>query len=47
MLYTICAIVRRRLEQEKNPERRETIQEMLDLLESTENPKLAPQKASR
>jgi hypothetical protein len=46
MLYTICAIVRRRLEQEKNPERRETIQEMLELLGSPENPKMPQQQAN-
>jgi hypothetical protein len=46
MLYTISAIVRRRLEQKKNPERRETIQEMSDPLGSSENPKMAPQQAN-
>ncbi len=46
MLYTICAIVRRRLEQEKNPERRETILDMLELLESRDTPKLTPQEAN-
>lgn len=44
MLYTICAIVRRRLEQEKNPERREAILDMLELLESKENLELVPQE---
>lgn len=46
MLYTICAIVRQRLEQEKNPERRETILDMLSLLESKETTKLTPQEAN-
>jgi hypothetical protein len=45
MLYTICAIVRRRLEQENNPERRETILDMLEFLESRDNPRLTPQEA--
>jgi len=46
MLYTICAIVRRRLEQEKNAECRETILEMLDLLESPENLTKAPEQTA-
>jgi hypothetical protein len=46
MLFTICAIVRRRLEQERNPESRETIEGMLNLLESPETLKLTPQKAT-
>ncbi len=46
MLYTICAIVRRRLEQEKNPESRETIIGMLSLLESPETLKVTSQSTS-
>ncbi len=36
MLFTICAIVRRRMELEQNPERRETLMDMLELLEPKE-----------
>lgn len=46
MLYTICAIVRRRLEQEKNPELRETILDILTLLESNDTTKLTPQEVN-
>ena len=42
MLYTIRDIVRRRLEQEQNPERRETLTDMLDMLESKETQEKPP-----
>ncbi len=47
MLYTMCAIVRQRLEQEKNPERRETILNLLSLLESPQTIQSTPHSIAR
>ena len=44
MLYTIRDIVRRRLEQEQNPERRETLMDLLELLEPKETPEKTPRE---